>query len=220
MIPNAITLTYDTRKYPFRKILSEQIFRVPRIDKLHHYWKIQSGKKQLGYSDNLLLRKIMQKLPDTSEFYEIYHHWIEKIIGPRYGQQISYSMHPKMRVHLSGTPSVSDFHCDALVTGRDEQINVYLPFTDVFGRNTLWCQKDYGSDQSIPLNLKYGQALIWDGGYLNHGTKENNTDFTRVSCDFRFSYLDKSRVKGKYRQVLSGRPPNKKTLHKPHSREL
>ncbi|MBL4906739.1 MAG: hypothetical protein JKX94_04745 [Sneathiella sp.] len=206
MIPNAITLNYDTRKYPFRKILSEQVFRVPRIDKLHHYWAAQSGKKKLDYGDNLLLRKIMQRLPVTSDFYHLYHRWLEEIIGPRYGNKISYTMHPKMRVHLSGTPSVSDFHNDASVTGRDDQINVYLPFTDVFDGSTLWCQKDYESTESIPLNLKYGQALIWDGGYLSHGTKENNTDVTRVSCDFRFAYLDESRVKGKYRNVLAGRP--------------
>src|SRR5690606_14317032 len=113
--------------------------------------------------------------------------WVRRVLAPRYGGHISYAAHPKMRVHLAGTGSVSDFHCDADVTGRLDQINCYLPFTDVRDGSTLWCEHDYGSNDYAPLNLRYGQALVWDGGRLRHGTVHNDTDLTRVSCDFRFS---------------------------------
>jgi ectoine hydroxylase-related dioxygenase (phytanoyl-CoA dioxygenase family) len=32
------------------------------------------------------------------------------------------------------------------------------------------------------FNLKYGEALIWDGGFLEHGTVRNQTDHTRVAA--------------------------------------
>jgi hypothetical protein len=213
MIPNSVIIDYDITKYRFREQLCSQVFKVPKLELLHKYWAKQSGKTKLEYSDNILLRKLMQDLPDSSDFYKIFHAWVKNVIAPKYGNKISYSMHPKMRVHLSHTGSVCDFHRDASVTGRDEQINVYLPFTNVFERCTVWVENNYGSNEYVPLNLNYGQAIIWDGGYLRHGSFQNDTEFTRVSCDFRFHYFNKNLVHEPYIHILSGRPRNLKFLH-------
>jgi len=204
--PGAVIIMYDTKKYRFREVLCKYVFKVRRLEYLHKYWLLQSKKDRLNYSDNLLLRRVMQQLPDDSLFYKIYHSWVKSIIAPKYGRKISYSMHPKMRVHLSGTDSVSNFHRDVCITGREEQINVYLPFTDVFNGCTLWAENGYGTEKYEPLNLKYGQALIWDGGYIKHGTIKNDTEFTRVSCDFRFHYFDRNRVDKDFVSILSNRP--------------
>ena len=205
-IPNAHIINYDIKVYPFREMISKTVFRVPELRYLHRYWSRQSKKDTLSYQDNLSLRAAMQNLSQESDFYKIYHPWVANIIGAKVGRKLSYSLHPKFRVHLSGTQSASGFHRDAHITKRPEQINVYLPFTDVFDGNTLWCEDDYGSENFIPLNLTYGQALLWDGGYLKHGTVINDTGFTRVSCDFRFHYKDESLADNDIRSVLSGRP--------------
>lgn len=199
-----IKLSYDTRQYPFHKVL-EQVFRVPRLAALHQVWLKQTGKPVLDYNDNLTLRKIMQNLPDDALFYKVYHKWIADVIAPNYGNKISYSAHPKMRVHLSGTGTVSDFHRDADVTGRPDQINCYLPFTDVFDGSTIYCETDYNSNRYEPLNLKYGEALLWDGGMLRHGTYVNDTGHTRVSCDFRFSYSKPEKVTAPWNEILARR---------------
>jgi ectoine hydroxylase-related dioxygenase (phytanoyl-CoA dioxygenase family) len=34
--------------------------------------------------------------------------------------------------------------------------------------------------------VRYGEVLIFDGGYLSHGTVSNQTQTTRVSLDMRF----------------------------------
>ncbi len=200
-----IVLSYDTDRYPFRKALEAHVFKVPKLDELHRVWKKQTGKEKLSYDDNLLLRKIMQNLPDDALFYKIYHQWIADIIAPHYDNKISYSKHPKMRVHLAETGTVSDFHRDADVTGRPDQINCYLPFTDVFDSSTLYCETNYNSDQYEPLNLKYGEALLWDGGMLKHGTYFNRTDNTRVSCDFRFSYQNDPSIVPPWSEILRSR---------------
>lgn len=206
MIRNAIVIEYDIHKYPFKRVLETQVYRIPDLAKMHRYWKLQKKVNSLDYQDNLRLRKLMQQLPDEVLFYQVYHRWVAQVIAPRFHQKISYTKHPKMRVHLAGTGAVSDFHRDAHITKRDEQINVYLPFTDVAGGATLWCESDYGNRQFEPLDLKYGQALLWDGGYLEHGTVENNTDHTRVSCDFRFHPLLPEQVEAPWKDILSGRP--------------
>ncbi len=202
---NFIVLKYNVKQYPFQDMLCKQVFKIPRLEQLHLVWKKQNKREELNYKDNLALRKLMQRLPDESLFYKIYHKWVANILAPHYANKISYSAHPKMRVHLAGTGTVSDFHRDVDVTKRHDQINCYLPFTDVFESSTLWYQKDYKSNDYKPMNLKYGEALLWDGGWLKHGTYKNTTNNTRVSCDFRFHAKILDRVKSPWKDVLSGR---------------
>ncbi|MCY1004069.1 hypothetical protein OV079_00480 [Nannocystis pusilla] len=38
------------------------------------------------------------------------------------------------------------------------------------------------------MPVRYGQVLIFDGGYLGHGSVDNVSGVTRVSLDMRFSY--------------------------------
>jgi ectoine hydroxylase-related dioxygenase (phytanoyl-CoA dioxygenase family) len=204
MLKNAIIIEYDTCKYPFQKVLAA-LFEAPVLHELHIYRQQRLNKAELTYEDNLVLRTKMQDLKDDAQFYKVYHQWIIDVLSPHYGGHISYSAHPKMRVHLAGTGSVSNYHRDVDVTGRVQQINCYLPFTDVYDTNTLWCETDYGLKDYHPINLKYGQAFLWDGGYLAHGTVKNETKFTRVSCDFRFQPKFPERVKAPWSEILAGR---------------
>lgn len=199
-------LRYDVNQYPFQPVLASRVFKVPKLHLLHEVWKKQCDKQELTYKDNLVLRKLMQRMPDDSVFYQIYNAWVANVVAPHFANKISYSAHPKMRIHLSGTGCVSDYHTDAEITGRDDQINCYLPFTDVFNGCTVWCETDYGNAQYEPLNLKYGEALLWDGGMLKHGSRENNTGFTRVSCDFRFAPKQPELVQSPWSDILSSRP--------------
>lgn len=204
MLKNAVVIAYDTKRYPFQEVLAA-MFKVPVLPQLHVYWQRRMNRVALTYEDNLLLRNKMQALKEDALFYKVYHRWISDILSPYYGGHISYSAHPKMRVHLAGTGSVSCFHRDADVTGREHQINCYLPFTDVYDTNTLWCETDYGLKDYQPINLQYGQVILWDGGYLTHGTIKNETDITRVSCDFRFQAKFPDRVKAPWSHILAGR---------------
>jgi hypothetical protein len=205
MNKNAIIIEYDTRKYPFEKVLASTVFKVPVLSNLHEYWLRKTQKPQLYYEDNIHLRNVMQRLKEDSLFYKVYHSWVAQVLSPHYASELTYSAHPKMRVHLSGTGSVSGFHRDVDVTKRAEQINCYLPFTDVFETNTIWCETDYDQKNYQPVNLKYGQALLWDGGYLSHGSVKNETAYTRVSCDFRFLPKQPQLVKPPWSEILSGR---------------
>jgi hypothetical protein len=211
-----IILNYNTEIFPFKEILEKNVFKIPKLNELHHVWRKQTGNNELTYNDNLILRKLMQRLPDEALFYKVYHRWIARVIAIHYANKISYSAHPKMRVHLAGTGSVSDFHRDAKVTDRLDQINCYLPFTDVFEGSTLWCETDYGSEKYTPINLKYGQALLWDGGMLKHGTYKNDTSNARVSCDLRFHPKKPDKVNKPWDSILLGRKTQSITPNKRH----
>lgn len=183
---------YDTSRFPFAPVLMRDVFKVPRLDLLHEYLKAK--RRSLGLSDrltnsdNLMMRKLLQDLPDDSLFYRLYHHFMRWVLTPLVGKSLSYSSHPKMRVHFPHTSSVSSFHYDIIVTRRIDQVNFWMPFTDVDGTATLWLESDYARGDYAPVPVRYGQVLIFDGGYLNHGSVTNRGPLTRISLDMRFGY--------------------------------
>ncbi|WP_404341646.1 hypothetical protein [Pseudoalteromonas mariniglutinosa] len=187
-----VVIDYDTQQFPFAYLLSRDVFKVAQLNNLHNYVKAHRqhlGVKldQLSVKDNLLFREMMQSLADNSPFFQLYRYFMTKVITPLVGQSLSYSAHPKMRVHFPGTTSVSSFHHDIIVTKRIDQVNLWMPMVDLSETATLWLESDYGKEDYQPIALKYGQALIFDGGFLGHGSKFNDTDTTRISFDLRFS---------------------------------
>ena len=189
--PKYCLFNYDTQQWPFAQVLSRDVFKVPQLHRLHEFVKAKkqrSGKPpQLTPEDNLIMRSVMQKLPDESAFYRLYHKFVAQALTNLEELPLSNSKHPKKRVHIPDTPSVSSFHTDAAITHRVDQINLWLPFTDVEDTATLWVESDYGLADYQPIPVRYGQALCFDGGYLSHGTQANTTGVTRISLDFRFS---------------------------------
>ena len=187
-----ILLDYDVQQFPFAAILKRDVYKVRHLDRLHEYLaanRRKQGKAEtLNSKDNLLTRQAMQNLPVDAPLRQLYHYFMQCVLFKWVGRSLSYSSNPKMRIHFSGTASVSSFHHDIVVTKRIDQVNFWLPFVDVDGTATLWLESDYGKSDFAPIPVKYGQVLIFDGGYLGHGAVFNNSGTTRISLDMRFSY--------------------------------
>lgn len=207
MLANAQILRYDPARYPFTAVLERTVYKTRPLELLHTACARRKGSRVLTYEDNLALRALMQKLPDDSPFMRLYHRFIREVVAPPFRQAISYSSRPKMRIHLAGTGSVSLWHRDVDVTGRPDQINVFLPFTRCFDTNALWCESEIGRKDYRPLPLEVGEALLFDGGCLEHGTVPNETGITRCSLDFRFAVKGAGRrVPAPWSEILAGRP--------------
>ena len=201
---SAWLLEYDIQRYPFAQFFRDEVFGVEALNKLH-LSHLCNGKAKLDYQDNLAFRERMQRLPLSSGFYTIYERFVRELVVGHFGGRVSYAARPKMRVHLAGSGSVSRWHRDAEVTGRLEQINIWIPATSCFGGNSLWVEADYGTADYQPMTVRLGQALFFDGGMLSHGTVTNDTKSSRVSFDLRFAA---SSVKPSLmaRRLLGGRP--------------
>lgn len=215
-ITSAWLLNYDAERFGFARYLSRYVFGMEELSQLHVAWARHKGRP-LEYRDNLELREMMQRLPPGSAFYRIYERFNRGLVAPLFGGRISYSSEPKMRVHLAGTGSVSLWHRDADVTGRPEQINIWIPVTDSFGANCLWVESDYGKGNHQPVPVRYGQALFFDGGFLSHGTVPNDTGVTRISFDMRFAPLN-SRAPELVARFLGQRPPGIEATMAPAAR--
>lgn len=204
---NARIVRYDTQAFPFRKCIEKKIFRIDQLDQLHAtvLRSRNGGQAGVQMKDNLYYRQLLEKMPDDSAFYRIYHAFARFCLAPLFGGKMSYSGHPSFRVHMPGTRRISGWHRDADITRRLDQINVWLPFTDTWGSNTLWTERHYGIGDFFPVSVNYGQALLFDGGMLQHGSVSNDTDVTRVSMDFRFAPLRKE-MADQALSILSMRP--------------
>ncbi len=191
-VASRVRLGYDTERFPFAALLRRDVFGVRSLESLHTEVLAARARRgqhgELRTRDNLAARALVQRLPASAPFFQLYHEFMRLVLAPVAGRSLSYSNRPKVRVHFPGTASVSSFHADAPVTKRVDQINFWLPITDVHDSAALLLETDYGLQDYTPVPLRYGQALIFDGGYLGHGSVLNSTDVTRVSFDMRFGY--------------------------------
>ena len=180
-IIKARVIEYDTSKYNFREWASS-ILGIPVLEKIHERPDIQS------YTDIQEQIKVCRsKLEDRFETCQpIYFKFIHQIIAPLYNGIISYQIPPTFRFHYSGKGTTS-FHRDRDYGVERTRINGWLPLTRVWGTNSIWIESEEGKDDFAPVELDYGQVLLFDGANLSHGSKVNRTDSTRVSFDFRFA---------------------------------
>ena len=97
--------------------------------------------------------------------------------------QNAFQMPPTFRVHLDGSGTVSELHRDRDYGMPSTRRTAWVPLTNVWGNNSLWVE-DAGSMK--PVELEYGQFIIFDSSSLLHGSVTNDTGTTRVSFDCRF----------------------------------
>ena len=79
----------------------------------------------------------------------------------------------------------SVFHKDRDFGVEEGRLNIWVPLAKVWGDNSLWVESKIGAKDFKPITMHPGQALVFDGVNLGHGSKINTTISTRISFDFR-----------------------------------
>jgi hypothetical protein len=122
-----------------------------------------------------------------ANYRQLFRRFVEVEILPLFqSRDTDYQIPPTFRVHLRGSASSSIFHRDRDYGVPQDCLNVWIPFCDVSGTNSILIET-FGSPESMTaISLKYGQLLIFDGPNLLHGSVTNDSGRTRVSMDFRF----------------------------------
>ena len=119
-----------------------------------------------------------------------YQKFIREVIRPMYDEEIVYQKIPTFRLHFPGNIAVGEYHKDKWY--RDSEwheevceMNFYLPFTNAYGSNTIWVESKEDKGDYKAMDVNYGECVQWDGVNLTHGNKENISNSTRISVDFR-----------------------------------
>lgn len=108
---------------------------------------------------------------------------VQELVGPiRSCQELAM-----MRVNFHGSRAILRFHNDREYGQLPRVVNLWLPITRVHGSNSMYVESSPGRSDFAPVELDYGQAFLFYGTELLHGTLDNLSGGTRITFDFRFS---------------------------------
>jgi len=215
---------YDINNFDFRNLIIKNLIE----------------KKLVLYQDfsryNFSLEKLHlcmnldNKVLDESEqnnisisFYEttksldnLYRKFIEKNISPIFSEKIHYQIIPTFRFHFPNQKGYNwndRYHTDVMLGHPPYELNIWMPFTKVYGSNSMrltpyldsmellnLCDNDFElfakktqydetfikrlRSKSKSLEMNYGDFVIFDPRCL-HCTQYNDTKDTRISMDIR-----------------------------------
>ena len=192
-----IVKDYDIGKYNFKKyFLNILKINTNEIDQLHKNLPNDLIPNQVvNYKNdqNLNIYKILYKIDEgydlknkkkNSGFLNMYESFVDHISKTFFKENLIYQSRPTLRVNFPNNKAVGDWHRDRDYNHPIEEINVWVPITKSNNTNTIWIESEFDKNDFAPINLDYGQFIMFDSG-LKHGNKLNMEDKTRISFDFR-----------------------------------
>lgn len=176
---------YYKFRYPFRGII-ESILGTPDLENLHTKEGAPSDVVKVGKDNHTIWHNKFYDSIAGSIFMTAYNRLLLDIKHEMLnGETLVVQDRPTFRIHWHNNLSVGEFHKDSKYDHPNTEINFWIPVTKAFDTNTIWIESEPDKGDYTPVNMEYGQMLIFMGGLLTHGNKINTTGQTRVSFDFR-----------------------------------
>jgi hypothetical protein len=189
-LPNYLIFAYDTERWNFRTLVAD-FFETDNLEHLHLLPQFNPSTTnaplpnyeitQNSWAISKALKTTVAPLAEQLFRSLLYDH-----VAAFFFPILGYQPLAGMRVNFHGSKAVLCFHSDAEYGQTLEGINLWLPVTKVWGSNSMYLESDVGRGDFTPLQLEYGQACIFRGTELVHGTVDNDSGSTRISYDIRF----------------------------------
>ena len=97
-----------------------------------------------------------------------------------------YQYPPTLRLQPGPSERTVRRHHDAEYGHQQGELNYWMPLTDLqLTRTTLWVESHEGACDDHPLNVTYGEIACFHGSACRHHVPCNESEYTRVSLDFR-----------------------------------
>lgn len=143
------------------------------LQNLHHHFPNQRPRLQ-------------SPLIQDAEFTKLYHDFVRHVVRSNLEEDMLIFEHcPNLRIHLAGEKSLTSPHTDKDHQHSEAEINFWVPLTPCFGDASLWAESAPGKGDFHPFEVEPGQAVRFYGNQCLHFTRDNKTDSSRVSFDFR-----------------------------------
>ena len=173
---------YPISTYPFRESIIELIGE-DELELLHRKFDFFLLEREKDQSTKF--HKDFYAKYAGSTFEKLYEKFIQDFIQGLLETKVINQAKPTFRVHMNDNLGVGEFHKDSDYDHPIEEINLLIPVTKASETSTIWIESQPGLKDYAPVNLDYGQCLVFKGSKLEHGNKINRTGKTRVSFDFR-----------------------------------
>ena len=183
-LPTPYKIDYDTKKYPFREIVSNMLeINNNRLEDLHlleNYGLLSREQDQ----KTKWHKKYYDKF--QTEFLSTYLKLVKEIKERFEYKEIIYQQIPTFRVQLGdGNVAVGEWHKDKTYEHSATEVNFWMPFVNTNVFNSIWTESSEDKGDYKPYLVNYGEILVFSGANLYHGNKNNESNDTRVSVDFR-----------------------------------
>jgi hypothetical protein len=190
-LPLASVFAYDVARWDLRALVAE-FFGTDALETLHADARWNPHDEALRLPNHRITRNswdvskavreavIARSMPLIQSL--VFDH-VATFMGP------IRSCQPEamMRVNFHGSRAILRFHRDVEYGQRPNVVNIWLPVTRVYGSNSMYVESAPGLSDFKPVELDYGEALMFYGTEMVHGTLDNVSGGTRISYDFRFS---------------------------------
>ena len=207
---------YDVNKFNFSELFAKHLssFNVDNLQNLHSYLPDTLLPKEVVNVENdqsMPIYKILYEIDkgyDLSNsdqsgiFLKTYKEFVHHLSSTIFKEKLIYQRKPTLRIHLPENKSVGGFHRDRDYNHPIEEINIWVPITSACNTNTIWIESEFDKTDYSPMNLNFGQAVIFDSG-LMHGNKVNIENLTRLSFDFRVIPASKWKKSKKQKTKMS-----------------
>jgi hypothetical protein len=179
-----IVFHYDTHRWRLRELVEDALGE-RALERLHELPPPDPAMSTIAHG-RILAGRLRSAL--SEEALTAFAAFVYEVLPPVIDAPVlSHQVVPVMRVHMHGGHSISYPHRDRDWGQRADVWNLWLPFTDAWGSNSIWIESEEGAEDERPVELRLGQALVFRGADLRHGSVPNDTGSTRVSCDIRFA---------------------------------
>lgn len=193
MTPRFTYLNYDVKQFPFEKLISF-LFGIRELEDLHFLSEEEYKEQfQVGMdSSTVFHQRFYDKYRSGwPEMHNVYEDFIQKFIAPFYKEDFLFQAFPTFRVHLPNNIAVGAFHNDAAFGHPAGEVNYIIPLTKSNDTASVWVESEAGVEDFLPMDMKIGEVVRFNGNELTHGNKKNLTGHTRVSMDFRVLPISK-----------------------------
>jgi len=176
---------FDTSNFQFLENFIQSCSLPPNFDlsQLHQTHESRESKDEILFSF----------ARNRHRFQELYDDFVRSVCCPFVASlagehepvnEIYYQSFPCVRIVRPGEFSIGP-HADSAYGHHPCSINFYIPLTRIEGSASLFLESRPGSEDWHPIEGAYGFVKHFAGAICAHWTPENNTDFTRISLDFR-----------------------------------
>ena len=192
-------IKYYTSKYQFRPLIKD-ILGEKSLENLH---EVKKYERYTEPTDQATMWHKTYYDKFQIEFYPLYEKFVRDVVVEHFNwsdqvhlgtsrnwDNLIYQKIPTFRVHQVDNLGVGEWHRDRDYNHGVDEINLWLPFTDAYGTNTIWMESEEGKEDFKGYDVSYGEILVFSGPNLLHGNQTNEEKDTRCSIDFRIVHPD------------------------------
>lgn len=190
---------FDTSTYPLRRLIEQHLHEATGCERLEDFHAHIPADKMptdpiegtahtyghdLLYAVDPAFRQAGIVEARDRGFVGIYRRLMRHLQDEVFGEPVVFQRLPSLRIQYPGFTSYGVMHRDREYNHPKDEINIWMPITDVRGTATMVIESQIDKADYFPIELPYGEFVVFDSA-LMHGNVVNEEGYTRFSIDMR-----------------------------------